>query len=416
MITATYEDDLARVRLLVHGPGVTTANPWLETTALPWVAFGGAVARVTDQKHEGAASLKLTPDGVTVTARTESEQVLGVVPGATRRATAWVRCSVTRSVTIVINWFDDTGTYLTTSSTGGTYGVTANTWQQIAVEGTAPALAARCSISINLDGTPPATDVLWIDEAYMRTPAAAGAVTMTIERSTNGVQWRAVRGGTGIEISDSAGDRLDDFEFTPGVSNQYRVRAFSPVGVEVASESTSVTPTIDRVWLKSIARPYLNRKITVRDYTAVTRRSRAGLFEIPGRSFPVRVGDNASSRSWTLEVITYDATEARSLEYLIESGDVVLVQVPPEYDIPGGYVGLGDMSKGRISRALSDGRRQFSLPMTEVAAPPSSVIGYAGTWETLLAAYGTWDAVMAAFPTWADMLEYVADPSIVVVP
>ena len=245
---------------------------------------------------------------------------------------------------------------------------------------------------------------------------ANGSTTLTIERSTDSVRWRAVRGGTAIDIDAGAGNRLDDYEFAPGVSNQYRVRTFSPVGVQLATESTTVTPVIDRVWLKSIARPFLNRKVVVRDYTAVTRRSRAGLFEIPGRSYPVRVGDVASSRSWTLEVLTYDPVEARSLEYLIESGDVVLVQVPPEYDIPGGYVGLGDMSKGRISRTLADGRRQFSLPMTEVAAPPASVVGYAGTWEMLLAQFGSWTAVMSAFPTWADMAEYVTDPTTVIVP
>jgi hypothetical protein len=416
MITATYEDDLARVRLRTAAPGVMNTNPWFESTALPWVAFGGAVARVTDQKHEGVASLKLTPDGVTATARTESEQITGVAPGNTRRASAWVRCPTARSVTIVINWFDGAGTYLSTSSVGGTYALAANTWQLVQVDGTAPALAARCSISINLDGTPPAIDVLYIDEAYMRTPAAAGAASIVIERTLNGVQWRGVRGGSDLALDQTFTNQLDDYEFEPGVSNTYRVRAFSPVGVQVASEQVALTPTIDRVWLKSIARPFLNRKIVVRDYSAVTRRSRAGLFEIPGRSFPVRVGDAASSRSWTLEVLTYDETESRSLEYLIESGDVVLVQVPPGYDIPAGYVGLGDMSRGRVSRALSDGRRQFSLPMTAVAAPPASVVGYAATWESLLAAFGTWDAVMAAFPTWGDMAEYVADPSIVVAP
>lgn len=248
------------------------------------------------------------------------------------------------------------------------------------------------------------------------TTAGVGAVTADVERSLDGLHWRTVRGGAGLPVDGVTPVKVDDYEFAPGIVNNYRVRTFSPVGVQIAVETQTVTPTIDRVWLKSVARPFLNRKVVVRDYSAVTRRSRAGLFEIPGRSYPVRVGDVASSRSWTLEVITYDDTESQSLEYLVASGDVVLVQVPTGFDIPAGYVGLGDMSRGRISRPLSDGRRQFSLPMTEVAAPPASVVGYAGTWEGLLAEFGTWPAVMAAFPTWADLLEYVTDPSTVVAP
>lgn len=246
-------------------------------------------------------------------------------------------------------------------------------------------------------------------------PAAVGATGVRIERSVGGLIWRTVRGGQRLDASGGTVN-LDDYEFEPGAVNTYRAISLSPVDVTLGTESNTITPVIDRVWLKSIARPFLNMRVTVRDYSAVSRRARAGLFEIPGRSFPVRVADVGSSRSWTTEVITYDLTEARSLEYLIASGDVVLVQVPPAYDIPGGYVGLGDMTRGRISRPLSDGRRQFSLPMTEVAAPAASVVGYAGTWEGLLAEFGTWTAVMTAFPTWADLLEYVTDPSVIVAP
>lgn len=243
--------------------------------------------------------------------------------------------------------------------------------------------------------------------------AAVGATGVRFERSIGGVSWRTVRGAQRLDTTSIA---IDDYEFTPGVLNSYRAISLSPVDVVLGTESTTVTPTIDRVWFKSIARPFLNRKVVVRDYSSITRRSRAGVFEIPGRSFPVRVGDAASSRSWTMEVLTADLAEAQSLEYLIASGDVVLVQVPPAYDIPGGYVGLGDMTRGRVSRPLSDGRRQFSLPMTEVAAPAPSIVGYAGTWEGLMAEFGTWSAITAAFPTWADLLEYVSDPSLVVVP
>jgi hypothetical protein len=44
------------------------------------------------------------------------------------------------------------------------------------------------------------------------------------------------------------------------------------------------------------------------------------------------------------------------------------------------------------------------------------VVGYTATWAALLADFGSWTAVLAAFPTWADVLEYVSDPSVVIVP
>lgn len=241
------------------------------------------------------------------------------------------------------------------------------------------------------------------------------AAYMRVQRSINGLQWTTVRGGSAVVPSGGAG-KLDDYEFVPGVINTYRVQSYSVVDVLLGTETSTITPSIDRVWLKSVTRPFLNIPVTVIDYSAPTRRSRAGLFEIPGRSYPVRVGDVSSSRAWSYELLTRDLTEARSLEYLIASGDTVYAQVPAGFDIPGGYIGLGDMSRARVSRKLSDDRRRFEVPATEVAAPGPLVVGYTATWAGLLADFGTWSAVVAAFPTWADVMEYVSDPSVVIVP
>lgn len=247
--------------------------------------------------------------------------------------------------------------------------------------------------------------------------AATDAFTasyITIDRSTNGVHWKTVRGAEALPAS--GGVQVDDYEFTSDTLTTYRARSYSAVDALLGTQTGTVTPSIERVWLKSIARPFLNTAVTVRDYTPIKRASRAGLFSIPGRSYPVRVGDVASSRSWSMTTITYSAAEARALEFLISSGDVAYVQVPSGYDIPGGYVDLGDMDLARISRPLSDLRRQFTLPMIEVAAPAPTVVGYTATWAGIIAEFGSWTAVMAAFPTWADVMEYVNDPSIVVVP
>ena len=236
---------------------------------------------------------------------------------------------------------------------------------------------------------------------------------ITVQRSTPGSHWKTVRGAAELAAGSAT---VDDYEFMPGVVNTYRALSYSPVDVLLGTETNTITPTISQVWLKSIARPFLNLPVTVQEYSSIGRRARAGLFEIPGRGYPVRVGDVASSRQWSYELLTYDLTEARALEFLVASGDVAFVQVPPGFDIPGGYVSLGDMTRGRVSRPLSDVRRRFSLPVTEVAAPDPGVVGYTSTWASLIAEFGTWADVLAAFPTWADVLEYVSDPSVVVVP
>lgn len=242
---------------------------------------------------------------------------------------------------------------------------------------------------------------------------AYSAAYIVIQRSSDGVTWTTVRGATGLAPGAAS---IDDYEFAPNVLNTYRARSYSAVDALLGTDTQTVTPTITAPWIKSVSRPFLNMAVTVQDYGAIGRRSRAGIFEIPGRSFPVRVGDVASSRSWQLEVLTSTLTEARNLEFLAASGDVAYVQIPPGYDIPGGYVDLGDMTRGRVSRPLSDDRRLFTLPMREVAPPAASVVGYTAGWDAIIADFGSWTAVLAAFATWADLLEYVADPSVVIVP
>lgn len=243
----------------------------------------------------------------------------------------------------------------------------------------------------------------------------AASVYGTVERSSNGVQWTTVRGAGRLTPSSNTVS-ADDYEFAPGAANTYRVRGYSGVDVQLSSEADDITPVIDRPWIKSVARPYLNRGVTVQDYTAPTRKSRAGRFDVLGRSHPIMVSEVHAGREWTLSLLTRDLAEAHALELLLASGDTLYVQVPPGFDIPAGYVGVGDVVRERVSRPLSDDKRIFPVPLTEAAAPGPDVVGYTATWEGLLAEFGTWTDVLAAFPTWADVLEFVTDPETVIVP
>jgi len=243
----------------------------------------------------------------------------------------------------------------------------------------------------------------------------AATVYVRVDRSVNGVQWTTVRGGDRLTPAAGAA-RVDDYEFAPGVATTWRARAYSAVDVVLGTQTAATTAAIDRVWLKSVARPYLNRSIVTQQYTPVQRKARAGVFDVPGRSFPVVVSDVAGSRQWTLSVLTSTPAEAHALEVMLASGDILHVQVPAGVDIPGGYVSVGDVELARVSRPLRDPRRLVSIPMTECAAPGPDVVGYTATWAGLLAAFGSWTAVLAAFPSWAAVLEYVAAPDTVIVP
>jgi hypothetical protein len=230
----------------------------------------------------------------------------------------------------------------------------------------------------------------------------------TFERSLNQIRWTTVRGGSSVGVASNAA-ALDDYEFVPGVTNYYRVNA--PGSTFYTDD---IAPAQTGVWFKSITRPFLNRAVQVIDHTDITRPARNGIFEVVGRSYPVAVTDVRGSRRWAYEIKAETVSDADALELVFASGDPLYVQTDGLHDIPGGYVVAGDVTRSRFGKVSQ--RRYFSVPVVEVAPPASDVVGVTSTWETILAEFGSWNAVLAAFGTWAEVADYVADPSVVIVP
>jgi hypothetical protein len=239
----------------------------------------------------------------------------------------------------------------------------------------------------------------------------------TVDRSTDGVTWTAVRGGLDVPLTPELTLALDDYEFPPNEPVTYRVRSFTGSGGQVEQFTAQITANLDSIWLKSIIRPFLNRPITVTGWSDVTRPARNGVFGVVGRSVPVVVTDLRGSRRFTLEVMTQTLDQAREFDLILASGDPVFLHMPPDCPVPGAsghYAVIGDTTMSR--RSTRGTRRYFSLPLIESAPPAADVVGATVTWQAITADFATWTDVLAEFPTWADVLEYIADPADVIVP
>ncbi|MFE6284343.1 carbohydrate binding domain-containing protein [Streptomyces sp. NPDC057877] len=178
-------------QLVVHtpaaGPGPLGALPWItsidrltsnpdfEVDLTGWAPSGGTIARVPTPGPApcgGDWSLQLTPTGAAASAYVESNQVMGIVPGAAYTVHAWVRCAASRTVNLNVNWFTAGGAYV--STTGISTAVQANTWTRMTGTLTAPATAGRATLLPTMTGTPPSTHQLLVDVAYIsdRRPGA----------------------------------------------------------------------------------------------------------------------------------------------------------------------------------------------------------------------------------------------------
>jgi hypothetical protein len=140
------------------------------------------------------------------------------------------------------------------------------------------------------------------------------------------------------------------------------------------------------------------------------------VFDVISRTMPIAVTDLRGSRRLSLTVTTVDLGAAEDLDARLAQGDPVLIHAPGGVDcpIPSMYAVVGDVAIDRHSKRTK--RRFFDLPLTEVAAPASTIYSTTVVWADIVAAYATWADLLAAEPTWSDVLDYVAPVGEVITP
>lgn len=185
----------------------------------------------------------------------------------------------------------------------------------------------------------------------------------------------------------------------------------------ISQETANVTPTIDRVWLKNIAQPFLNRKVTpVGPLSERVQPSRSGSFVISGRRNSFAVTEVRGGNSYVLRLKTETDSEREDLEAVLSAGSVVLIQLPHTYRrFPGGYYLINDVTIHPAS-AVFGARRYFDLDLEETSAPSFAIVGNTVTCQGIINTYATWADLMAANATWADVMNRIGTPSDVVVP
>jgi hypothetical protein len=246
------------------------------------------------------------------------------------------------------------------------------------------------------------------------TTLGASATYAVFDRTTDGIWYTTVRGGSSVPVSAQTA-KLDDYEFPAGPAITYRVRSYNASNVLQATATVVVTQDLADVWVKVPARPFLNRAVEASVNVEVTRQARGGVFPVLGRSFPIAVSDVRGSRQFELRVRTSTATQHRDVDLLLASGEPIYLHVPSTNTrLPSGYFVIGDTTEEPTGRYLYE--REFTLPVTEIAAPGPDVVGASSTWQSVISAYATWQNVINAQTTWTTLLELVGSPTEVIVP
>lgn len=223
---------------------------------------------------------------------------------------------------------------------------------------------------------------------------------------TNG---QTIRGGD-VSPTTNANFTAYDSEYKPNTLLTYKVDGYNVSNVVVTTFTTTITVALDRIWLKSPARPFLDRQVTVTEFGAVSTQARGGTIQVAGRRAPVAITEVRGQRQYELVLRAADAVEAAAVEAFLAFGDVVYLQVPAGCAVPSSmYAFVGDVSVVQRGAHLT-AVRYYHLPLTEVAAPDPTIVGYTVTWLGIRTAYATWTALKAAKATWQLVQEHVSAP------
>jgi hypothetical protein len=134
--------------------------------------------------------------------------------------------------------------------------------------------------------------------------------------------------------------------------------------------------------------------------TDVSRDSRTSVYRVVGRADPVVVSDVHSSRTFTIKVKTETVAETEALDHALSQGLPCYLQVPATINTPSIYAVVGAYSfEAPATKSL---RNVWTIPLTEVAAPPPSIVSPQATWQHLIDQYATWQDVLDNVPTWLD--------------
>lgn len=206
---ASYPFDLMvggeRMTAVAAGADLDTVDGTFESGVTGWNTSNCTFTSSSAQAHSGTKSGLMTVTGSPTSAnvRPDSAHQAPATPGTQYRYTAWVYAPVALSaVTVGIDWYTATNTYLSTSSPG-TVAIPANTWGLLQVVATAPASAAFLRAGPTISGSPATGALMHVDDSYVVSTAdyAASPQSFTVTRSVNGIV-KAQTTGTAVNVAD----------------------------------------------------------------------------------------------------------------------------------------------------------------------------------------------------------------------
>jgi hypothetical protein len=400
----------------------------IEQDASGWTVTGGTKTQTAEQVFSGSYSLKMIADGGDLMA-TLAVPLAGVQEGLGYQFAPLIYETVSRLYQTRIEWLNAAGDAVRTrwqSWAGQSGGWRVGTMGDLAPEG---AVSVRLSLILP---NAPAGEVIYMDRVEWKLggltvkaePAGGGGASITVRGLTTGgpsYKWSLVRVSDrgSAPVRGWAGDLLSqsvtgdiavaaDYEAPLGVPVQWRAvlqDASGVVRLTYLSDPVTLDAGITEAWLKDPGLPQRSVKITVATPMPTWQRpARRGVNQIQGRKLPVVISDVRGGPTGDLTVVTETDADKLALDWVLDTGNVLLLQWPPGWGEEDVYVSVGDISRAPVVDYAEFHDRTWVLPLTVVDRPIGGVTGSADrTWQTVADSGDTWSEALAGAESWLDV-------------
>lgn len=228
------------------------------------------------------------------------------------------------------------------------------------------------------------------DEARISVKLAEGkdgavkALTYQVQRSLDaGDTWADAR--TLLDeleegLLESGSAEMWDYEVPNGQDVRYRARSINNNSKGAWVEAADFSWESNSVWIKNVFRPAMNLHNPaggkLRSFPSQTRDLDATVHKVLGRSDPIVVRDEGGPvmENGELVIMTETLEDREAIDELLESGQTLLLQFPPNADEPDRYIQItGSFQRERVIDKSFITLRDETVPWQEVAIPTGPV-------------------------------------------
>lgn len=194
-----------------------------------------------------------------------------------------------------------------------------------------------------------------------------------------------------------------DYECPLDQAVTYTATSIDATGATVSTDPVTLVSG-NQMWLKNVARPYLNMRVTVAERGDRELPDRRGVLRPPTRPDAIYVNQIRGNDVGTIAIYCADGATETALRALLADGGPLLLQYPAAKGGESLWLSVGRTPITPKAKIMTDPKKSISLAIESIGRPPGAALGDPdSTYAKQAAAYQTYGQLSSPADTYLDL-------------